>query len=269
MTDRQIITVVDGHVHLRDRFNPSDVLDAAWTNLGRAAARLGEPSFRAMLLLAEADGEHAFERLAGSGTPVGRWRTEPTAEPAVLRVVRDDAAALTLVQGRQWACDERLEVLTLGSGAQAAEGLADGMPIRECIRAGLELGAVVTLPWGVGKWTGPRRGLMLELLEEFGGSIAVGDSMARPRGFSDRVLARAAADGVPILPGTDPLPIGRHRNRVGRFGWWHGSPAASGAVEPWLRSAVRSIHDRGGPIGARDHAPVVAIDQVRLRLASR
>ena len=261
-------TIIDGHVHIRPCFDPSSVLTAALTNADRHGARLGVQEHAVVLMLAEATGEEAFDRLAGSGAPVGRWRFEQTPEPTVLRAERDDGRSLLLIQGRQWACSERLEVLTLASGAREPEGLADGIPTRDAIRIGLEAGAVVTLPWGFGKWTGQRRALMLALVEEFGEDVVLGDSAARPRGFGDPVLRLGVARGVPILPGTDPLPIPSHRGRVGRYGLWLDALPPGAGVVPWLGQRIRSSQPAHASIGQRDGLFAAVATQVRLRLST-
>lgn len=267
MTPPTRATIVDGHVHIRPCFDPSAVLTAALANADRHAARLGTQDHATVLMLAEATGEDAFDRLAGSDAPVGRWRFAATPEPTVLRAERDDGRWLLLIQGRQWACAERLEVLTLASAAREPEGLADGIPTRDAIRIGLDAGALVTLPWGFGKWTGPRRALMLDLVDAFGGSIVLGDSAARPRGFGDPVLNQGDAAGVPILPGTDPLPVHSHRGRVGRFGLWlDGLPPQIGVI-PWLLSQIRSSQPAHASIGQRDGLLAAVATQVRLRLS--
>ncbi|MGP1273476.1 MAG: hypothetical protein ACTS22_09085 [Phycisphaerales bacterium] len=262
------VTIVDGHVHLRPRFDPSALLSSALANADSHAARLGASSHDTVLMLAEAMGEDAFDRLAAATGPVGRWRFESTAETGVLRAERDDGRSLLLIQGRQWACRERLEVLTLASGAREDAGLADGLPIREVIRLGLEAGALVTLPWGFGKWTGDRRRLMLELLEAFGSSVVVGDSAARPRGTVDPVIQAADSRGIPILPGTDPLPVPAHRARIARFGLWLDGFAPGAGVVPWLTARIRSSRPRHATIGQRD-GPITALaTQLRLRLSA-
>ncbi|MEL6497045.1 MAG: hypothetical protein AAF937_07625 [Planctomycetota bacterium] len=253
------VTLVDGHVHLRSRFNVSEILSAAVENFDAIAARTAD--VHAVLLLAEAVGEESFARLAAHDRPVGRWRFDESDERCVLDAERDDGRRLAIVNGRQWTCDNKLEVLTMGGDLR----LRDGMPLEACIEAGLGEGALVVLPWGFGKWTGERRRRVIAAIDRFGSSLVIGDSAARP-GRSDAVLEHARGGGLPVLPGTDPLPISPHRRRIGRYGLQlAGSPPRTGR-RAWLESQIRSSQPGTRTIGSRDSLPAAIATQLRLRL---
>ncbi len=253
-------TLVDGHVHLRERFDVSATLSAAVGNFDALAGRGG--ACHGVLMLAESTGEESFGRLAGHDRPVGRWRFAETDDPCVLDAERDDGRLLTIVNGRQWTCDDKLEVLTLCSDAR----LADGMPFEACIEAGLDAGAAVVVPWGFGKWTGARRDRVLAAVERFGERLMLGDSAARPGRSPDAVLETGRRAGLPVLPGTDPLPIPAHAGRAGRYGLrLEGAPPRNGR-RVWLESQIRSSRSDSRTIGSRDGVLRAIATQVRLRL---
>ncbi len=258
------VTLVDTHVHLRPSHDPAGVLDGAMRHFARMGDRLGAASCEGVLMLAEASGEHAFDRLASSDAPVGRWCTERCPDPLVVRWRRDDDGSLLLVNGRQIATKEGLEVLTLISSCE----IPDGLGIRETLEEALGSGALVTLPWGFGKWTGLRRRLMLELVGQFGPrGIALGDSAGRPAGLGDgAIFALARRLGVAILPGTDPLPIPGHRERAGQYGLWFEGRLDANAPSADLRSRLSSSMSRDATIGRRDGFLRSIATQFRLRL---
>lgn len=255
------ITLVDGHVHVRGTFDVSVMLSAAVHNFDRLGA--GAARVHGTLLLAESAGEDAFARLASLDRPLGRWRFGATDEPCVIEAERDDGRLLTIVNGRQWTCDDKLEVLTLGSDAR----LADGMPFADCIEAGLDAEAMVVVPWGFGKWTGARRDRVLDAIERFGETLVLGDSAARPGRSRDTVLETGRLHGLPILPGTDPLPIAPHLRRAGRYGLRIEAAPPRNGRWGWLDSQIRSSPPRGRTIGSRDGVIGALGTQVRLRLA--
>lgn len=256
------ITVIDGHVHVRDCFEPSGFLSAALANLDRLGAQTGAADVHGVLMLAEQSGEESFGRWAGHDRPLGRWRFDATDEACVLAAERDDGRTLTIVNGRQWTCDDKLEVLTLGSDAR----LDDGLDVERCIDDGLAAGAMVVLPWGFGKWTGARRERLLGLVASRGDAIVLGDSAARPVGLSDPVLDAGRRAGLAVLPGTDPLPLNSHASRAGRYALSvPGCPPRNGRWD-WLRSQIVSSRDASATIGRRDGVVSALLTQIRLRV---
>lgn len=260
----ELVTLIDAHVHLRPTHNPAAVLDGAVRHFARASTRLGASRCEGVLLLAEAVGEHGFDRLAAGDGPVGRWRVQAAGDPLALRCQRDDESWLWLIRGRQVATRQGLEVLTLLSAAE----IPDGLGIEETIERGLAQGALVTLPWGFGKWTGGRKKLMLDLVRAYAKrGVALGDSAARPVGLGESaVLGLGRRMGMPILPGTDPLPIPTHQGRAGQYGLWlageldHQSPSAD------LRRRLSTPASGDAIIGQRDGPMAAVLTQIRLRL---
>jgi len=259
-------TLIDAHVHIRNTFDPAAVLDAALEHFSRHADRLGAPTCNGVLMLCESADEHAYERLASRGRPIGRWRFESSPDPGALTTERDDAQRLLLIQGQQIATADRLEVLTLAN----RERIDDGLPIAETLERALAMEAITVLPWGFGKWTGQRRAIMLDLIRDFASrGIAIGDSAGRPRGLpAGPVFREANRLGVPILPGTDPLPIASHERRAGKFGLALPGKLDRAAPVADLKDRLRTIS--GGVVIGRRDGPLGAIaSQLRLRSAQK
>lgn len=260
----EFVTLIDAHVHLRPSHDPAEVLDGAVAHFDRASTRLGATACEGVLMLAEAAGEHGFDRLASTDAPIGHWRVERTDDPMVIRCRRADDSSIVVINGRQVATAQGLEVLTQLSGIE----IPDGLGVEETIERGLAAGALVTLPWGFGKWTGKRKKLMLGLVERFGPrGVVLGDSAGRPAGLGDgAVFGRARAMGVPILPGTDPLPIPGHSNRAGRYGFWFEGRLDDQAPSADLKRRLGSPLAIDATIGRRDSIVRAFITQIRLRL---
>ncbi|MCL4183315.1 MAG: hypothetical protein KJ011_07690, partial [Burkholderiaceae bacterium] len=84
----------------------------------------------------------------------------------------------------------------------------------------LDAGALVILPWGAGKWWGARGRLVHIACERFAGraGFLLGDSAARPHGWRlPAGLAAAQRAGVPVVCGTDPMPVSGEEGRVGSY----------------------------------------------------
>ncbi|MEM1071448.1 MAG: hypothetical protein AAGH71_01310 [Planctomycetota bacterium] len=262
----EAVTIVDGHVHLREAHHLPTTLNAVAAHAAHHAARLGAKEHAAAILLTEQTGEHAYDRIAAGEAELGPWELAES-DGIILRLQQaSSGGAILIAPGRQWACVERLEVLTLLTRASADEGLRDGMSIRDCIEAALATDALVTLPWGFGKWTGARRSLMLDLVRDCGDRIALGDSAARPMGSADRVLVAGAQAGLRVIPGTDPLPIPSHTARAGRYGYWVPGLPPDTDVRRWLAESAPTGDLDHRAVGRRDSLLVALATQVRLKL---
>jgi hypothetical protein len=176
-----------------------------------------------VLLLTESREAHWFEHLreaAAANAPVtgaGAWRFLPGAESTCLRAINDAGSELLVVAGSQIVTAEQLEVLALIT----EQRFPDGDPIGEVMRTVAATGTTPVLPWGFGKWTGRRGRIMKSLIDSHLAPetpFLLGDNGGR-LGLTPkpRLLRRAEAMGLRVLPGSDPLPIPSQQVRPGSY----------------------------------------------------
>lgn len=264
-------TLVDAHVHLHKCFPVDRVLTEANKNFSQVAGRLagGANDFFGCLLLTEMQGESWFidtrVRLEQSESiRLGSWTLRATEERETLLATHVSGQTLGLFAGRQVVTEERLEVLAL----LTSETFPDGKPLLETINAIAATGGLPVLPWGVGKWIGQRGTLIDDLLQQESIPIlCLGDNSGRPLGWRrPQRFALADQKGLPVLPGTDPLPIPTEVSRPGSFGFsFPGSldmahPAAS------LKSKLKSSPNSIKPFGRLESPWRFVSNQVILRL---
>jgi hypothetical protein len=132
-----------------------------------------------------------------------------------MRISVEGEGDLTLFAGRQIATSERIEVLSLLSDAD----IADGQSADVTIRAVLDAGGLPVLSWAFGKWFGGRGTLVREAFRRWQSSgILLGDSALRPAAFPESPRFREArSEGVPVLAGSDPLPRPGEEARFGQY----------------------------------------------------
>ncbi len=251
----------DGHVHVYPEYDPR--------SFGRAAAaRAAEYGGPLLLCLADVHGAKAFTELdATLWEPAGesrsrRMRSGVAGESTAGR----DAHPVHVVCGRQLVSAEGLEVLALALDPTDPlnEEPARERGARDLARAGLERGAIVVLPWGVGKWIGAR-GRLVERL------VADADLRRHPRFFLGDIAHRIGSwphpggeEAVRVLPGSDVLPLPGDEARVARYGfsidvrWDPDRPAAA------LLEALEEGRDVV-PVGRREPPWRVVRDQLRYR----
>lgn len=206
--------LVDSHVHFHPGYDQRLFFDSAAANFAGAL-----PGAVGCLMLTESAGADAFTRFRdGVGTPhAGGWQFQLTAEATSLLALNERGAAIVLIAGRQIVTRERLEILALGRH----ERYPDGNPVTHVIEDVYTAGGVPVLPWGFGKWWFGRGRVVRSLLESaIAGRLWLGDNAGRPAiAPESSIFALARRRGVPVLPGSDPLPMKDHSTRPGRYGF--------------------------------------------------
>lgn len=209
--------LLDGHTHLHDHVQPDVFLQATYVNLHRLSESINAVrKFQAVLCLADFSGAEGFVRLQSAATDgkLKNWRVLETGEGHSLGFVNASGDKLWVVAGRQLITDEKIEVMALGT----AQPLPDSLLLFDTIDAIRANAALPILPWGVGKWWGKRGELVKSALATYGSEIILGDNGGRPRCWRPRLLARARKNGIPVVPGSDPLRVKSDCLRSGCFG---------------------------------------------------
>ena len=221
---------VDGHVHIYDCFDVGLLLDSAWNNFQKTAklyAGKGQP-VSYVLLLTEGKSEKWFQDFC-AGVDLNNqhenkiadgWCGIYSKESGSVLVFKQEKPSekMYLVQGCQIVSREKIEVLGLFCNAD----IEDDLSLPDTIEEVKKKSGIPVLPWGVGKWFGSRGEILEKYLQVHEEDILyVGDNGGRPRFWPTPTLFKTAGDaGVPVLPGTDPLPISGEASRVGSFGFY-------------------------------------------------
>jgi hypothetical protein len=196
-----------------------EFLEAAHSNFQAARRELGDPEALGCLMLTESSRSHYFRAFADGliERACADWTVVPAEESCTLVVRKNGRPELLLVAGRQIVTAERLEVLALAS----VEEYPDSLPIGQAVGLARSTGAVTVLPWGFGKWIGTRGGIVRQLLSSpMASELCIGDNGGRPAlGPEPALFGFARERRIPILPGTDPLPIPAEVRKPGRCGF--------------------------------------------------
>lgn len=262
--------LVDAHVHIYPCFEWGECFGSAWRNF---AAQGPAGPFANLLLLTETWQDHAFDRLAelahaggGVAGANGTWSVSPTRESESLAVAGPEGQSLVLIAGRQIQTREGLEVLALGS----IEVPPDGLPLAPVVEWVRAAGALPAIPWGFGKWWGRRGSVLERYLNETDGEIFLGDNSGRPWFYAEpRLFKLARRKRIPILPGSDPLPLTSESGRAGSFGFAFTGWIDAGA--PWgsLRAQLRAPDFDPSPYGPREKALRFVRNQALMQLRRR
>lgn len=222
--DRPLI-LADAHVHLHECFPLASLLDAALHNFQQAAELTAEnQNFQGVLFLAELPNQNCFDELLCSveSNPekeliLEDWTLSTTDEKCSLWVTASSGERMAILAGRQIVTEEGLEVLALVT-EQKIDG---GLSLTATLESILAVNGIPVLPWGVGKWIGRRGRVLQELLDKADSLMFfLGDNGGRPIFWRHSIFFKQAQSlGLPILPGTDPLPLTSEYRRPGSFGF--------------------------------------------------
>lgn len=178
---------------------------------------------------------------------------------------------LYLAPARQVNTAGRLEMLLLGCD----HDLEDKQPANDLINEYGEKYVLVS-PWGVGKWLGKRGKVLIDIMNHAKKPFALGDNGGRPffwpvphfnllhklrKGEGQTMLKQ----NLPIINGSDPLPVSGDYNRAGSYGVTFQSDQAltlKNVLES-LKSTSSELANFGKPMG------LIQFVQSRIKMAMR
>lgn len=256
---------LDAHVHLYPGADPTRALAAGWDNLDSAARAAGYLPDTYCLLLTETERDDAFGALADGRLAPQGWTIRPLSDDraALQATRRQDNATLLIVAGRQIVTQERIEVLALATTRR----IADGRPIRTVLDELRHHEIPADLPWGVGKWFGARGRTVATLLAGADtGGLMLGDNAGRPVGWrTPPLFGKAATRGLPVLPGSDPLPLPGTEREIGSFGCLIEGDLDPDRPAADLRARLFALRSQPIEIGRRRGPRAVIAEQIALR----
>lgn len=256
--------LVDAHVHVYPEFDHARLLSAALRNFRAAAASLNAaPDIDGCIMLTETARDHAFRSFGDAGALDG-WAFERTGEEVSLYAQGPDGGRLLVVAGRQIATAAGLEVSALG----VDRDFPDGADLPTAIDTVLGSGAIAVLPWGFGKWWLKRGKLIQAAIEAHAEDrLFVGDSGVRPAALPQpKPLRLAARRNLPILSGSDPLPLAGEEDRAGSIGFVLDGEIDEDRPAAGLKGLIRTLAAQPRTFGVHAGPAAFIRDQVRLRL---
>ena len=272
MTSLPAPLLIDAHVHFHACFHRDAFLDAALGNFARGAEELGIAGrpFTGCLMLAEREGERRFLRWQRreDGARFGAWDFETTSDPAALIARRRaDGERLLLIAGRQVRTREGMEVL----GLATLEEFADGLPFNDALARVRWSGALPVIPWGFGKWWFYRGALVEKVVcRTERPDLCLGDNAGRPQiGGWPWLFREAEARGIPVLSGSDPLPMQEQEVRAGSYGFLLAEGFDGRQPARSLRQTLRSLTTPPPVYGRCRDLAGFCQDQLALRLRKR
>jgi len=260
--------LVDAHVHVHAVFDVPRFLDAAAANLAEAARAMGRDATQmtGVLLLTAGRGEGAFERLRVACAGEGHWRIANAVDAEALVLRSAAGRVLVVIAGCQIVTAEKLEVLALC----CAREFSDGGSMTDTIAAVRQNGGVALVPWGFGKWTFARGQRIAALLTTDGDPPLLGDNGGRPAlSWTPRYLRHGARRGIPVLPGSDPLPFADQGKRVGRVGVVMDAPLDLNRPAASVRAWLMSLNGQPVRFGTGVGIAAFVRDQLRMQWRKR
>jgi hypothetical protein len=201
--------IADTHLHLYPGYDTQKALRHLVDNLGELSGDAIKIGF-----LAERRDCNFFAQIA-TGADLGGFKVQPTSEPDAVSICLDGKPVFYLIAGRQVVTAERIELLSLASRLNIAEGL----PADETVRSILNAKGIPVLSWAPGKWFFERGSVVRRLITRFKSvEILFGDTSLRPTLWATPwLMHEAGRRGFKILAGSDPLPFAGDEKYMGTY----------------------------------------------------
>lgn len=208
---------IDTHVHSYSIFDPVLMFRAAEDHVVSESARTGVEVNALLLCFTDGPEGGALETWQKACAVQRRDITLPVRPTEEVSAYRVDGLRLPvfLIRGKQMVSMEGLEVLAIGVAPPWSDR---SLTLIELVDRINDAGGYPVVPWGFGKWWGGRCATIRTLVERSTPTpFALGDNGGRPAFWPrPRLFDVAAAHGVPVLPGSDPLPLAGEEITVGR-----------------------------------------------------
>ena len=172
--------------------------------------------------------------------------------------VRIGNDTVTVYCSNQVNSQEKIEVIVVGFRGNVPEGLA--------LNEYVDLYAkdyLIIFPWGVGKWLGQRGDLMMAQMDEDKNPFVLGDNGGRPYWWC-RIpqFSKAIKKGVPVLAGSDPLPVSSFERRVASYGNVYA--AEFGSCSEWIKH-IKGLNQSPSVYGSLSGTLSFLVEQFSLR----
>ena len=208
----------DTHVHCYDLEGFSSLLDQAHSNFNSAArsnASTTKQIIETHFLMFFTDGlkdktwAHIYPQ-ALAKNKIGDWQLSLVDDDKLIKA-NNGEKIITLAPARQINSYHRLEFLLLGCNSDIEDGIIEQQIIDSYADQYL-----LICPWGFGKWLGGRAKVLRELLSINASRLFLGDNGSRPGLW--RHVPHFRQSRLPIINGSDPLPLKVDSRRIGSFG---------------------------------------------------
>ncbi len=262
-------TLIDGHVHLHENFRLDRVLESAVRNAARLTPGADAENEKriVVLLLAQIPASDPLEDLKQRAALCSTW-THVVPDDTSMVFTKPDGSTVVVVAGRQLVSAEKLEVLGLCSRSE----IPNGLPLGDAVTAVRDAGAVAVLPWGFGKWWFSRGQLLRQFLateKVDDASVLLGENGCHWASTGEAAAKLGRQYGVPVLAGSDPLPIPVHEQRAGSFGSLIRAAIDLDMPTEWLRGHLRNPTEPLETVGRGRTLLEFVRDQVGVRTSGK
>jgi len=255
--------VCDFHVHLHSCFSSERLFDDAYERSVHCLKNGGDDLCQVMLVIVDMGKTRHFADICASRFLSPGWHVDD-AESGCACLSKGNRK-MHIVQGWQGNTLERLEYIALG----AVQPPIEGCSLAETITSIQQAGGIPVIPWGAGKWLGHRGKVLRSFLQAGTGLFCLGDNGGRPYGWGESVHFKIARErGIPILPGSDPLPFAGDQQRIGSYCGVLADSLAEADIMASLKSAIAQ-NQPVGTVGSRISPYAFFHFQFKLRQAAK
>jgi hypothetical protein len=248
-------------------YSPDDAGAQARAAFGRLTAEIDAPDQRRIvpvLIVLDMSKYNAFSALYAAAPRQSNDGLMKSPDGYGLLMVEGGRLEGMLVGGVQFSAREGFEVVGIGCNLP----IQDNQPAKDLVSAVRAAEGLPVLPWAFGKWIGARGREVRHLLDgDDGGDMMLGDNALRPQPcLMPSQFGAARERNIPVLPGSDPLPLAGDHSRTGTYGFSFDGQVSSAKPVSSFMQQLAGLHTQPHIVGRRLGWIGALLAQFRIRV---
>lgn len=261
--------LIDAHAHIQDCYNIKDYFYSVYKNFSDIANRENiSNGWIGVLFLTEVKELNFFNKLKSEGIKKSLEENDfcltKTLEDSSIILSDKNERKLIIIAGKQIITENNIEVLALGTSID----IEYGNSLESTIDQVLNTGAIPVLPWGVGKWLGKRKEILLEYIKSNNSKkFFLGDNGGRPIFWSTpKIFSIGTQFNHFVLPGSDALAISSEYNKTGSFGFSLESEIDLKKPSESLKNSIQNMEKQPKIFGKLESPFKFLSNQIKMQL---
>lgn len=216
------LLLIDAHAHIQECYDINLYISSIIKNFSNVVKNENlSDKWIGVIFLTEVKGLNYFDKLkskeAKDRLKENDFSVNDSLEDNSIILSDNKQHTIIIIAGKQIITEKNIEVLALGT----TSNFEYGNSIEKTITKIQECGAIPVLPWGVGKWLGRRKEILIKYMEANSSkTYFLGDNGGRPIFWpKPKIFSKGIELNHFVLPGSDALAIPSENTKTGSYGF--------------------------------------------------
>lgn len=260
--------LVDSHVHIHQCYNLDEFFNNTFTNFSKFSKIIGNgKEWLGVLFFTEIKGVNYFKKLVEDTYKYidnSKFTIQNTSEENSLILKNNFEQKIVIIAGKQIIAKSNIEVLALCT----TKDIEQQQSLLKTVHAIKNNDGIVVLPWGVGKWTGKRKKIISNFLNEYSNeSFFLGDNSGRPTFWNDPDIFEIGNNTNHfVLPGTDALALPSEINKTASYGFYLSTKVDLNKPTHSIKNALLNLDKQPQSFGNLENPIKFFVNQLKLQI---